>query len=99
MGPAGVPRARAALCPRRVLGWKLSEQRGKLSLEPCVEIPVSAGCSRRDPKGLKDTHHIANYILSLSLSRRSSRLNKPLGTETIISLYLMLTVSKRWITK
>lgn len=42
---------------------------GRLSLLSHVKIPASAGCSRRDPKGLKVSHHIANYVLSLSVSQ------------------------------
>lgn len=43
--------------------------------------------------------HSKLCCLFIPLSRHSSRLNKPVGTGTRISPYLMLTVSKRWITK
>lgn len=62
---------------------------------------VSRGkhCPQR-PKGLKGLPpHSKLCCLFIPLSRQSSRLNKSLGTGTRISPYLMLTVSKRWITK
>lgn len=70
--------------------------RGRVVLTAHVKMPAAT----ESPQRLKSLPpHIKFCSLFVSLSPSSRRLNKSLGTETIISLYLMLTVSRRRITK
>lgn len=81
-----------------ILGVRDSDSvsRGRVVLTAHVKIPAATESPQR-LESLPPQRKLCSLFVSLSPSSR--RLNKSLGTETIISLYLMLTVSKRWITK